>query len=143
MSRSRVLLAGLVGAAISAVCAGCGGNSTSITSPADTTCTFTVTMTSFTSTPSPVQGLAYASFFSTKVFPPASDVYLVDVNAAPPGCLTPWTAVSTDTSAVQLSPAAGRGRGQVELFIPANGGAPRSTAVTIAGQAATIAQAGR
>ena len=100
-------------------------------------------MTSFTSTPSPVQGLAYASFFSTKVFPPASDVYLVDVNAAPPGCVTPWTAVSVNTSAVQVSPAAGRGRGQVELFIPENTGAPRSTVVTIAGQAATIAQAGR
>jgi hypothetical protein len=100
-------------------------------------------MTSFTSTPSPVQGLAYASFFSTKVFPPVPDVDLVDVNAGPPGCVTPWTAVSGDTSAVQLSPAGGRARGQVELFIPANSGAPRSTAVTIAGQAATIAQAGR
>jgi hypothetical protein len=100
-------------------------------------------MTSFTSSPSPVQGLAYVSFFSTKVFPPAPDVYLVDVNAGPPGCLTPWTAVSADTSAVQLSPAAGRGRGQVELFIPGNSGAARSTVVLIAGQAATIAQAGR
>ena len=100
-------------------------------------------MTSFTSTPSPVQGLAYASFFSTKVFPPVPDVYLVDVNAAPPGCLTPWSAVSANTSAVQLSPAGGSGRGQVELFIPANTGGGRSTAVTIAGQAVTIAQAGR
>ena len=99
-------------------------------------------MTSFTSTPSPVQGLAYAAFFSTRVLPFVLDVYLVDVNAAPPGCQTPWTAVSSDTSAVQLSPAGGRGRGQVELFIPASG-APRSTAVTIAGQAATIAQSGR
>lgn len=100
-------------------------------------------MTSFTSTPSPVQGLAYAAFFSTRVLPFVLDVYLVDVNAAPPGCVTPWTAVSSDTSAVQLSPAGGRGRGQVELFIPGNSGALRSTAVTIAGQAATIAQSGR
>jgi len=143
MSHSRVLLAGLLSIAIAAVGAGCGGHSTSITSPADTTCTFTVTMTSFTSTPSPVQGLAYASFFSTKVFPATSDVYLVDVNAGPSGCLTPWTAVSADTSAVQLSPGGGSGRGQVELFMPANTGAQRSTLVTIAGQTATITQAGR
>jgi hypothetical protein len=100
-------------------------------------------MTSFASTPPPpVEGLPYALFFSTKVFPPASAVYLVDVNAGPPGCQMPWTAVSANTSAVQLSPAGGRGRGQVELFLPPNTGAPRSTVVTIAGEAATIAQAG-
>ena len=145
MSRSRLLVACLLDVALAAVCANCGGQSTSTTSPsvADTNCTFTVTMTSFTSTPSPVQGLAYASFFSTNVLPPVPAVYLVDVNAAPPGCLTAWTAVSADTSAVQLSPAGGSSRGQVELFVPANTGAARSTAVTIAGQRAMIAQAGR
>jgi hypothetical protein len=36
-----------------------------------------------------------------------------------------------------------RGRSQVELFMPANTGAQRSTLVTIAGQTASITQAGR
>ena len=100
-------------------------------------------MTSFTSTPSPAQGTRYEFYFSSNLLAPAAAVYLVDVNAAPPGCTTAWTAVSANTGAVQLSPAGGSARGQVELFIPANTGAARSTAVTIAGQAATVTQGGR
>ena len=60
-------------------------------------------------------------------------VYLVDVNAGPVAGTTEWTAISANRDAVQRSPAGGRGRGQVELFIPQNIGLARSTAVTIAG----------
>jgi hypothetical protein len=70
-------------------------------------------------------------------------LYVVDVNEAPAGCLTSWTAVSENTSAMQLSPAGGSGRGQVELFMPANLGVQRSTDVTLADERATIVQAGR
>jgi hypothetical protein len=107
-----------------------------------TGCSFTVTMTSFTSTPSPVQGTRYDFFFSNTILASASAVFLVDVNAAPIECTTAWTAVSANTSAVQVSPVGGSGQGQVELFIPANSGAPRATEVTIAGVRATIQQAG-
>lgn len=100
-------------------------------------------MTSFTTTPSPAQGLRYELFFSSNVLVPAASVYLVDVNAMPVGCSTSWTAVSANPDTVQLSPAGGRGRGQVELFIPPNTGLARSTAVTIAGWQATVSQAGR
>jgi hypothetical protein len=100
-------------------------------------------MTSFTSTPSPAQGTRYEFFYGSSVLAASSAVYLVDVNAAPAGCTTAWTALSSNTSAVQLSPAGGNGRGQVELFIPANAGAQRATPVTIAGQTATITQQGR
>ena len=62
------------------------------------------------------------------VLPAQPSVYVVDINFAPAGCLATWTAVSADTSAVQLSPASGSGRSQVELFMPANTGAQRSTA---------------
>jgi len=72
-----------------------------------------------------------------------SSVYVVDITSAPAGCLTTWTAVPADTSAVQLSPASGTDRSQVELFMPANAGAQGSTLVTIAGQTASITQAGR
>lgn len=100
-------------------------------------------MTSFTTTPSPAQGVRYEFFFSSTVLVPAAAVYLVDVNAGPPGCTTAWTAVSANRDAVQLSPAGGRGRGQVELFIPQNTESARSTAVTIAGYQAIVSQAGR
>ena len=100
-------------------------------------------MASFTSTPSPAQGTRYEFFFGGNVLAPAVAVYLVDVNAAPTGCTTAWTAVSANTGAVQVSPAGGSGRGQVELFIPANTGVQRATVVTIAGQAATITQSGQ
>jgi hypothetical protein len=111
------------------------------TGPTD--CTFTVTMTSFTTTPSPAQGTRYEFFFSSTILASTAAVYLVDVNAGPVGCTTAWTAVSANRDAVQLSPAGGSGRGQVELFIPQNPGVARSTAVTIAGLQAIVSQAGR
>ena len=130
----------LLGATLIGVCGGCDSASTP---SVPTDCTFTVTMTSFTTTPSPAPGLRYELFFSSNVLVPTSAVYLVDVNAGPVGCTTAWTAMSANRDAVQLSPAGGNGRGQVELFIPPNSGSARSTAVTIAGQQAIISQAGR
>ena len=121
----------------------CGGCDSSSTPAAPTDCTFTVTMTSFTTTPSPAQGMRYELFFSSIVLVPAAAVYLVDVNAAPVGCTTEWTAISANRDAVQLSPLGGRGRGQVELFIPPNTELARSTAVTIAGRQAIVSQAAR
>jgi hypothetical protein len=141
MARPRMLIRILACIAVPAAFSGCG-SSTSPTSPPPSACTFTVTMASFTTTPSPAQGTRYEFYFSSNLLAPVAAVYLVDVNAAPPGCTTAWTAVSANTSAVQLSPAGGSSRGQVELFIPANTGAQRSTPVTIAGQTATIAQLG-
>ncbi len=87
--------------------------------------------------------MAWASYFQATVLPAQASVYVVDINSTPTGCLTAWTAVSANTSAVQLSPASGTGRSQVELFMPANTGEQRSTQVDIAGQRATITQAGR
>ena len=87
--------------------------------------------------------MVWTSYFQATVLPARSSVYVVDINFAPAGCLTTWTAVSANTAAVQLSPASGTGRRQVELFMPANTGEQRSTLVTIAGQTATITQAGR
>ena len=87
--------------------------------------------------------MVWTSYFQSTVLPAQSSVYVVDLNFTPAGCVTTWTAVSADTSAVQLSPAVGNGRSQVELFMPANTGAQRSTPVTIAGQTASITQAGR
>ena len=93
--------------------------------------------------PSPGQGLEWTLHFRATVLPAQSSVYLVDITSSPAGCLGAWTAVSADGNAVQLSPVSGAGRGQVELFMPANAGAQRSTQVTIAGQTATVTQAGR
>jgi len=87
--------------------------------------------------------MLWTSYFQATILPVQSSVYVVDVNSTPVGCLTTWTAVSANTAAVQLSPASGTGRGQVELFMPANTGGQRATLVTIAGQTATITQAGR
>ena len=87
--------------------------------------------------------MVWTSYFQSTVLPAQASVYVVDLNFVGDVCLTAWTAVSADTSAVQLSPRAGTGRSQVELFMPANSGAQRSTVVTIAGQTATITQAGR
>ena len=87
--------------------------------------------------------MIWTAYFQTTVLPAQASVYVVDINSAPTGCLTSWTAVSADTSAVQLSPPSGTGRSQVELFMPANTGEQRSTLVTIAGQTASITQAGR
>ena len=91
---------------------------------------------------SPGQGMVWTSHFEATVLAAQPSVYVVDVKFAPAGCLATWTAVSADTSAVQLSPASGSGRSQVELFMPANTGAQRSTRVTIAGQTASITQRG-
>ena len=87
--------------------------------------------------------MVWTSYFQATVLPAQTSVYIVDINSAPAGCLTTWTAVSANTAAVQLSPASGTGRSQVELFMPANTDAQRSTLVTIAGQAASITEAGR
>ena len=87
--------------------------------------------------------MAWMSYFQATVLPAQPSVYVVDINSAPAGCLTTWTAISANTAAVQLSPASGTGRSQVELFMPANTGSQRSTLVTIAGQSASITQAGR
>jgi hypothetical protein len=92
---------------------------------------------------SPGQGEVWTSYFQAAVLAAQSSVYIVDINSSPFGCLGGWTAVSANGNAVQLSPASGTGRGQVELFMPANPGAQRSTQVTIAGQTATVTQAGR
>ena len=95
--------------------------------------------------PSPSQGAPWLSFFSTNVTQAVGAVaYFVDVDAAPSGCLpATWTAVSANTSAVQLSPPSGNGSSRVEIFPTTNTGPARSTAVTIAGQTATLTQAGR
>ena len=141
MPTGRTCIGIVVCAIVIGVCTGCGnGNSSTPTAP--TTCTFTVTMTSFTTTPSPAEGTRYEFFFSSTTLAPAAAVFLVNVNAGPAGCTTAWTAVSANRDAVQLSPAGGSGRGQVELFIPLNTGAARATAVTIAGQQAIVSQAG-
>ena len=143
MRTLRTWMTFLCGATAIVVCAACGSSpTTASTQGSPTPCTFTVTMTSLTSTPSPAQGTRYQFFFSSTVASTPA-VYFVDVNAAPPGCSTAWQAVSANTSAVQLSPAGGTARGQVELFIAANTGGQRSTDVTIAGERATVVQAGR
>jgi hypothetical protein len=83
----------------------------------------------------------WTSYFRATVLPalPAQpSLYVVDITSPPAGCLTTWTAVSANMSAVQRSPASGTGRGQVELFMPANTGDQRSTLVTIAGQTASL-----
>lgn len=128
--------------AFAAMLSGCGGP----TDPTSTACRNTViTIGIFNngSPPSPGQGLAWTSHFAATVLPSQPTVYVVDLNFTPAGCFATWTAVSTDTSAVQLSPQSGNGRSQVELFMPANLGAQRTTLVTIAGQTTSITQAGR
>jgi hypothetical protein len=127
-----------------AVMFGCGKTSTSPT-PVVACNAAVITIGLFTNgaPASPGQGQVWSSYFGATVLPSQASVYVVDLNYAPNGCVTSWTAVSSDTSAVQLSPASGTGPGQVELFIPANMGAARSTLVNIAGQTASIAQSGR
>lgn len=87
--------------------------------------------------------MVWTSHFEATVVPAQPSVYVVDINFAPAGCMATWMAVSADTSAVQLSPKSGSGLSQVELFMPANTGAQRSTLVTIAGQTTSITQSGR
>ena len=125
------------------VCAGCG-TATSPSSLPPASCTFTITIGLFPiAPPSPGQGVQWTSYFAATILPAQATAYLVDVTGAPSGCTTAWTAVASNRDAVNLSPAGGTGRGQVELFMPTNTGAQRSTDVTIAGERATIVQAGR
>ena len=130
---------------LAAALSGCANSPdpTSPTSPVTCNTAITIGMFPNGSPVSPGQGMVWTSYFQATVLPAQPTVYVVDVNSAPAGCLTNWTAVSADTSAVQLSPASGTGRSQVELFMPVNTGAQRSTLVTIAGQTASITQAGR
>src|SRR5258705_5110993 len=74
-------------------CAGCGSSSAPAVPTGPTDCTFTVTMTSFTTTPSPAQGTRYEFFFSSNILVSAAAVYLVDGNAAPVRCTTLWTGI--------------------------------------------------
>jgi hypothetical protein len=131
--------------ALVATLSGCGvENSTNPTPIANCNdATITIGLFSNGAPPSPGQGMVWTSHFTATALPAGASVYIVDINFAAPGCMTNWTAVSADTSAVQLSPASGRGRGQVELFMPANGGAQRTTPVTIAAQTASITQRGQ
>jgi hypothetical protein len=127
--------------AFAVVLSGCG--SSSPTSP--TSCSTVITIGRFSngSPASPGQGMVWTSYFQSTILPAQASVYVVDINGSPAGCLAGWTAVSANTSAVQLSPASGSGRSQVELFMPANPGAQRTTLVTIAAQTASITQAGQ
>ena len=128
-----------------AMLSGCGSSAdpTSPTSPVGCSVAITIGIFPNGAPASPGQGMAWASYFQATVLPAQPSVYVVDINSAPAGCLTAWTAVSANTSAVQVSPASGSGRSQVELFMPGNDGAQRSTLVTIAGQTASVTQAGR
>ena len=131
--------------AFAAMLSGCGSSTepTSPTSPVGCSAAITIGIFSNGAPASPGQGMVWTSYFQATVLPAQPSVYVVDINSAPAGCLTTWTAVSANTSAVQLSPASGTGRSQVELFMPANTGAQRSTLVTIAGQTGSITQAAR
>jgi hypothetical protein len=87
--------------------------------------------------------MVWTAYFQSTVLPAQSSVWIVDIKGAPTGCVVAaWTAVSNNTAAVQVSPASGTGD-QVELFMPPNTGDQRTTLVTIAGQTATVTQAGR
>lgn len=131
--------------ALAAMLSGCNDSSepTGPTPPVACTAAITIGVFPNGAPPSPGQGQVWASYFQANVLPAQASVYVVDLNSTPAECLTTWTAVSSNTSAVQLSPPSGTGRSQVELFMPANEGAQRSTLVVIAGQTAFITQAGR
>jgi len=91
----------------------------------------------------PGEGMPFVPYFASVAVPAQSTVYFVDVTTSPLGCFTAWTAVASNIHAVNISPAGGNGRGRVELFMPLNTGPARQTTVTIAGQVATILQAGQ
>jgi len=135
----------LVCVGFAAMLSGCGTSADPAAPTSTVGCTTTITIGMFSNgaPASPGQGMVWTSYFQATVLPAQPSVYVVDINSSPAGCLAGWTAVSADTSAVQLSPASGTGRSQVELFMPANIGAQRSTLATIAGQTASITQAGR
>jgi len=127
--------------AFAAMLSGCGATSPTPVGACSNT-VITIGVFSNGAPASPGQGMVWTSHFAATVLPAQASVYVVDINPAPAGCMASWTAVSADTSAVQVSPASGSGRSQVELFMPANSGAQRSTLVTIAGQTASITQSG-
>jgi len=129
--------------AFAAMLSGCGADPTSPTPVACRDTVITIGVFSNGAPASPGQGMVWTSHFAATVLPAQPSVYVVDINFAPAGCTATWSAVSADTSAVQLSPASGSGRSQVELFMPVNTGAQRSTLVTIAGQTASITQRGQ
>ena len=134
-----------VSLAFAALLSSCGSSAgpTSPTPPVGCNVAITIGIFPNGAPASPGQGMEWTSYFQATVLPAQPSVYVVDIKSAPAGCLTAWTAVSANTSAVQVSPASGSGRSQVELFMPGNEGAQRSTLVTIAGQTATVTQAGR
>src|SRR5258707_648083 len=101
MVRGYRLIRILVCALIPAILSGCGSTTSPTTPPAASACTFTVTITSLNTIPLPAQGTRYEFFFASTVVGASAAGYLVDVNAAPDGCSTPWTAASANTSAVQ------------------------------------------
>lgn len=141
----RALIRISVCVAFAAMLSGCGSSAgpNSPTSPVGCSVGITIGIFSNGAPASPGQGMVWTSYFEATVLPAQASVYVVDIKSVPAGCLTTWTAVSANTSAVQLSPASGTGPSQVELFMPANTGEQRSTLVTIAGQTASITQAGR
>ena len=143
--RLRTLIRIPVSLALAAMLSSCGSSAgpTGPTPPVGCSVAITIGMFQNGAPASPGQGMAWRSYFQATVLPAQPSVYVVDINSAPAGCLTTWTAVSANTSAVQLSPASGTGRSQVELFMPGNNGAQRSTLVTIAGQTTSVTQAGR
>ena len=129
---------------VAAMLSGCGSSAdpASPTSPVACSVAITIGIFSNGAPASPGQGMMWTSHFAATVLPAQPSVYVVDINFAPAGCMATWRAVSADTAAVQLSPASGSGPSQVELFMPANTGAQRSTLVTIAGQTSSIIQRG-
>ncbi|MBL8144488.1 MAG: hypothetical protein JNM38_25465 [Acidobacteria bacterium] len=135
----------LAGVALATALSGCGGSTdpTGPTPPIGCSTTITIGRFSNGAPASLGQGMVWTSYFQAGILPALASVYVVDINSVPAGCLATWTAVSANTSAVQLSPTAGNGDRQVEIFMTANTGAQRSTLVTIAGQSASITQAGR
>lgn len=140
-----MLIRMLAGVALATALSGCRGSAdpTGPTPPIGCSTAITIGRFSNGAPASLGQGMVWTSYFQASILPALASVYVVDINSVPAGCLTTWTAVSANTSAVQLSPTAGNGDRQVEIFMPANTGAQRSTLVTIAGQSASITQAGR
>lgn len=134
----------LVRGALAAVLTGCGPSAAPAAPRPACSTTITIGRLPNGSPASPGQGPVWTAYFGGTALTAQSSVYVVDISFGSAGCSTAWTASSADTTAVQLSPAIGVGRGQVELFMPDNAGAqPRSTVVTIADQTASITQAGR
>jgi hypothetical protein len=125
-----------------AVCgAACSSSPSPAPVPSPTTCTLNTSMTFLS--PSPSEGAPFVQYFASLIVSSQGAVYFVDVTTLPSGCFATWTVVPSNVNFVNVSPAGGNGRGRVELFMPPNPGAPRQTTVAIAGQVASILQAGR